>query len=181
MSPSPIAGSTRNATALVIVSTVLVGLMAGLFLAFDLSVMPGLAAGDEGTYVTAMRNFNAAIDGNALFGAVFLLALAAPVASAVVEYRAGRRGTALWAAVAASAYLVALVITFTVNIPLNNELVGGGPVAGMTDFSIVEKFKTTWVATNIVRTLLCTAALVALARTLVHYGRATAAVSHRPS
>ncbi|MFG2986936.1 anthrone oxygenase family protein [Streptomyces sp. NPDC048258] len=180
MSPSPTAGSTRLATTLVIVSTVLVGLMAGLFLAFDLSVMPGLAAGDERTYVTAMRNFNAAIDGNPLFGAVFVLALAAAVASAVVEYRAGRRGTALWVAAAASAYLAALVITFTVNIPLNDELAGAGAVADMTDFSIVEKFKTIWVATNIVRTVLCTAALVALAGTLVRYGRATAASSYRP-
>lgn len=75
----------------------------------------------------------------------------------------------------AAAYLVVLVLTFAVNIPLNNELADSGAVADMRDFSIVEKFKTTWVTTNIVRTLLCTATLTALARALVLYGRATPA------
>ncbi|WP_327411617.1 DUF1772 domain-containing protein [Streptomyces sp. NBC_01233] len=154
-------------------STVLVGLMAGLFFAFDVSVMPGLAAGDERTYVTAMRAFNAAVDGNPLFGMAFVLALLLAAGSAVVEHRAGRRTTALWAAVAAAAYLVVLVITFAVNIPLNNELADGGVVAQMTDFTVVERFKSTWVATNIVRTLSCTTALAALARALVLHGRAT--------
>ncbi|MFD7910929.1 DUF1772 domain-containing protein [Streptomyces sp. NPDC059752] len=164
---------TRLAAILITLSTVLVGLMAGLFFAFDVSVMPGLAAGDEQTYVTAMRAFNQAIDGNPLFGSVFLLALVAAAASAVVEYRGGRRATALWVGAAAVAYLVVLVITFGVNIPLNNELADGGAVEQMTDFSIVERFKTTWVTTNIVRTLLCTAALTALARATLLHGRTT--------
>ncbi|WP_329106548.1 anthrone oxygenase family protein [Streptomyces sp. NBC_01439] len=165
--------STRLAAVLITLSTVLVGLMAGLFFAFDVSVMPGLAAGDEQTYVTAMRAFNRAIDGNPLFGSVFLLALLAAAASTVVEHRGGRRATALWVGVAAVAYLVVLVITFGVNIPLNNELADGAAVEQMTDFSIVERFKTTWVTTNIVRTLLCTAALTALARATLLHGRAT--------
>ncbi|MDX3540721.1 DUF1772 domain-containing protein [Streptomyces sp. MB09-01] len=154
-------------------STVLVGLMAGLFFAFDVSVMPGLAAGDERTYVTAMRAFNAAIDGNPLFGMAFVLALLLAAGSAVVEYRTGRRPTALWAGLATAAYLVVLVITFAVNIPLNNELADGGDVAQMADFTVVERFKSTWVTTNIVRTLLCTTALAALARALLLHGRAT--------
>ncbi|MEU9148176.1 anthrone oxygenase family protein [Streptomyces sp. NPDC048349] len=166
-------GNTRLATVLMVLSTVLVGLMAGLFFAFDVSVMPGLAAGDERTYVSAMRGFNTAIDGNPLFGTAFVLALPAAAASAVVELRGGRRGTALCVGVAAAAYLAVLVLTFAVNIPLNNQLAEAGAVADMRDFGIVEEFKTTWVTTNIVRTLLSTAALSALARALVLYGRAT--------
>ncbi|MEU3776294.1 DUF1772 domain-containing protein [Streptomyces sp. NPDC032472] len=169
------AGSgSRVATVLLAGATVLVGLMAGLFFAFDVSVMPGLAQGDERTYVVAMQNFNAAIDGNGLFGAVFVLALLAAAGSAVLEYRKGRRAVAVWAATAAVLYLLVLVVTFTVNIPLNNELADAGNPAKLTDFSIVERFKGTWVATNIARTLLCTAALTALSRALVLYGRATA-------
>ncbi|MFJ7780602.1 DUF1772 domain-containing protein [Streptomyces yangpuensis] len=164
---------TRLAGAVLTISAVLVGLMAGLFFAFDVSVMPGLAAGDERTYVTAMRAFNQAIDGNPLFGTVFLLALVAAVLSAVLEFRGGRRAVALWVGAAAVAYLVVLLITFTVNIPLNNELAGGGDVAAMKDFGIVERFRTTWVTTNIIRTLLCTTALAALARALLLHGRTT--------
>ncbi|MFD3939088.1 DUF1772 domain-containing protein [Streptomyces sp. NPDC058611] len=173
--PAPAAAAPRGraATALLLVSTVLVGLMAGLFFAFDVSVMPGLAAGDERTYVTAMQAFNKAIDGNGLFGMAFVIALLASAASAVVEFRKGRRGVAIWVAAAAVSYLVVLMITFSVNIPLNNELADAGDAAKMTDFSVVDKFKGTWVSTNIVRTLLCTVALTALSRALILYGRAT--------
>ncbi|MFE7182526.1 anthrone oxygenase family protein [Streptomyces erythrochromogenes] len=173
MPPAPPAKGSRAAGAVLTVSTVLVGLMAGLFFAFDVSVMPGLAAGDEQTYVTAMRAFNKAIDGNPLFGTVFLLALVAAVLSAVLEFRGGRRAVALWVGAAAAAYLVVLLITFTVNIPLNDELADAGDVAGMQDFGIVERFRTTWVTTNIIRTLLCTTALAALARALLLHGRTT--------
>lgn len=171
--PAPPARGTRLAGAVLTVATVLVGLMAGLFFAFDVSVMPGLAAGDEQTYVTAMRAFNKAIDGNPLFGTVLLLALVAAVLSAVLEFRGGRRAAALWVGAAAAAYLVVLLVTFTVNIPLNNELADAGDVAGMKDFEIVERFRTTWVTTNIIRTLLCTTALAALARALLLHGRTT--------
>ncbi|MEV7585300.1 DUF1772 domain-containing protein [Streptomyces erythrochromogenes] len=170
---APPARGTGPAGTVLTVAAVLVGLMAGLFFAFDVSVMPGLAAGDEQTYVTAMRAFNKAIDGNPLFGTVFVLALVAAVLSAVLEFRGGRRAVALWVGAAAVAYLVVLLITFTVNIPLNNELADAGEVARMKDFEIVERFRTTWVTTNIIRTLLCTTALAALARALLLHGRAT--------
>ncbi|MFK0235493.1 anthrone oxygenase family protein [Streptomyces vinaceus] len=168
-------GGSRLATALLMFATVLVGLMAGLFFAFDVSVMPGLARGDDRTYVTAMQNINAVIDGNALFGTVFVGALLAAAASAAVELRGGRRGVAVWAGAAAVLYLVVLVVTFTVNIPLNNELAAAaaGDAARTAGFPIVDRFKGTWVTTNIVRTLCSTAALVALVRALVLYGRAT--------
>ncbi|MFE2477600.1 anthrone oxygenase family protein [Streptomyces sp. NPDC059389] len=167
------AGGSRIETVLLMVSTVLVGLMAGLFFAFDVSVMPGLARGDERTYVTAMQNMNAVIDGNGLFGTVFVVALLAAVASAAVELRRGRRGVAVWVGAAAVLYLAVLVITFAVNIPLNNELADAGDAARLTDFSIVDRFEGTWAATNIVRTVCSTAALAALVRALVLYGRAT--------
>ncbi|MEU3063393.1 anthrone oxygenase family protein [Streptomyces subrutilus] len=167
------AGHSKVATALLVASTVLVGLMAGLFFAFDVSVMPGLAAGDERTYVTAMQAFNKAIDGNGLFGMAFILALLVSGASAIVEFRKGRRNVAVWVAAAAVAYFVVLMITFSVNIPLNNELAAVGDAAQLKDFSIVDKFKGTWVTTNILRTLLCTVALTGLSRALVLYGRAT--------
>ncbi|MFJ6700883.1 DUF1772 domain-containing protein [Streptomyces sp. NPDC091272] len=170
---APATAGTRLSTALILIPTVLVGLMAGLFFAFDVSVMPGLADGDNRTYVTAMQHFNSNIDGNGLFGMAFVCALLVAVASAVVEFRKGRRKIAVWVAVAAALYFVVLMITFAVNIPLNNELAAAGNAAKLTDFSIVEKFKSTWVATNIVRTLLCTVALTLLARALVLYGRAT--------
>ncbi|MFD7029076.1 DUF1772 domain-containing protein [Streptomyces sp. NPDC059917] len=179
--PAPAAAGERGKfpTVVLLVSTVLIGLMAGLFFAFDVSVMPGLAKADDRTYVTAMQNFNSVIDGSPVFGMAFMLALVAVVVSAIVEFRKGRRNVAIWVAAAAVAYFVVLLITFSVNIPLNNELKDAGDAAKMTDFSIVEKFKTTWVSTNIVRTLLCTVALTALSRALILFGRATRSTTTR--
>ncbi|MDX2394227.1 MULTISPECIES: anthrone oxygenase family protein [unclassified Streptomyces] len=169
-------GGARAAGVLLGLSTVLVGLMAGLFFAFDVSVMPGLAGLDDRAYVTAMNGFNAAIDGNGLFGSVFVLALLTTAAAAVVSLRTGHRAVALLAGAAAVAYLVVLVITFAVNIPLNDRLadvagaVGAAPPTGLP---VVDDFKGTWVTTNIIRTLLSTLALVALVRALLLHGRAT--------
>ncbi|WP_327232773.1 anthrone oxygenase family protein [Streptomyces sp. NBC_01317] len=174
--PPPVAAPVRRSKAagpLLMIATITMGLMAGLFFAFDVSVMPGLAKGDDRTYVTAMQNFNALIDGSGLFGMVFVGALLATGIAVFLEHRQGRRAAALWIAAAAALYLVALVITFSVNIPLNNELAAAGDPAKITDFSVVDKFKDTWVATNIVRTLVCTAALGFLARALVLHGRGT--------
>ncbi|MEU8775865.1 hypothetical protein [Streptomyces sp. NPDC048606] len=115
MTPNAAGRSGRQLTVLLVLSTVLTGLMAGLFLAFDVSVMPGLAAlEDDCAYVAAMRNFNATIDGNALFDLVFLLALIASATATVIAFRGGRRAIALWTAAASAAYLV---VTIAANIP----------------------------------------------------------------
>ncbi|MFF4324353.1 anthrone oxygenase family protein [Streptomyces sp. NPDC001568] len=166
-------GGARAAGMLLGVATVLVGLMAGLFFAFDVSVMPGLARLDDAAYVAAMDRFNAAIDGNGLFGSAFVLALLTTAAAALVSLRTGHRTIALWAGAAAVAYLAVLVITFAVNIPLNGEL-ADATGAARSAAPVVEKFKGTWVTTNILRTLLSTLALVALVRALLLHGRATA-------
>ncbi len=50
------------------------------------------------------------------------------------------------------------------NIPLNNELADLGDAAKVTDFSVVERFKSTRVTTNVLRTVLRTAALGCLVR-----------------
>ncbi|WP_079125583.1 DUF1772 domain-containing protein [Streptomyces lushanensis] len=183
--PSPVPQS-KAVGPLLMIATIMMGLMAGLFFAYDISVMPGLARTDDRTYVDAMQNFNALIDGNGLFGMAFIGALLAAAVAAFLEFRRGRRGTALWIGAAAVLYLVALMITFSVNIPLNNELAAAGDPAKITDFSIVDKFKGTWETSNIVRTLVCTAALGFLARALVLHGRnsvvsaAVAAPAMRP-
>lgn len=174
--PPPAAPPSRTGRAagpLLLVSLVTMGLMAGVFFAFDVSVMPGLARTDDRVYVEAMQNFNQAIDTSGLFVLAFLGAFAATTAAAVIEYRKGRRSAALWAGIAGGLYLVALLITFTVNIPLNNELAALGDPAKAHDFGVVDEFKGVWESTNIMRTLLCTAALGCLAHCLKLHGRAT--------
>jgi uncharacterized membrane protein len=44
-----------------VATLVTTGLMAGIYLAFSIAVMPGLARNDDRTYVDAMRGMNVAI------------------------------------------------------------------------------------------------------------------------
>ncbi|WP_406134618.1 DUF1772 domain-containing protein [Streptomyces sp. NBC_01089] len=157
-----------------IVSVVTLGLMAGLFFAFDISVMPGLAKTDDRTYVTAMQQFNAEIDGNGLFVLIFCGAIIAAGLAAVLEFRRGRKTIALWAGLAAVLYLIVLMLTMGVEIPLNNQLADLGNPAKIHDFSLVDKFKGSWESVNIVRTLLNTAALGCAAYAAKLHGRAEA-------
>ncbi|MFE2407997.1 DUF1772 domain-containing protein [Kitasatospora sp. NPDC059408] len=168
---APAAARGKAAGPVLVAATIAMGLMAGLFFAFDVSVMPGLAKGDDRTYVTAMQNINKAIE-NGLFGLVFVGAFVATGVAAYLQHRAGRRSAAFWAAAATVLYVVALMVTMGVNIPLNNQLAAAGDPSAITDFhGVREKFEGTWVATNMLRTLLCTAGLAALTRALVLHGR----------
>ncbi|MGW3186157.1 anthrone oxygenase family protein [Kitasatospora sp. NPDC001119] len=164
-------GQSKAAGPLLVGSTVAMGLMAGLFFAFDVSVMPGLAAGDDRTYVTAMQHINKSIE-NGLFGLVFVGAFAATGLAAWLLHKAGRRQAALWAGLATTLYVVALIVTMGVNIPLNNELAAAGDPSQIHDFAAVRaKFADSWVPVNMLRTALCTGGLLALTRSLVLYGR----------
>ncbi|MFI9332105.1 DUF1772 domain-containing protein [Kitasatospora sp. NPDC052868] len=173
--PVPGARPGRGGAAgpVLVAATIAMGLMAGLFFAFDVSVMPGLAKGDDRTYVTAMQNINKSIE-NGLFGLVFVGAFAATGIAAYLEHKAGRRSAAFWAAAATVAYVAALIVTMGVNIPLNNQLAQAGDPSRIQDFAAVRAhFENTWVATNMLRTALCTAGLAALTRALLLHSRAS--------
>lgn len=171
-----------SAGVLLMISTVALGLTAGLLFTFGMAVMPGLAETDDHTYVTAMQSFNDTIQSNWAFAVLFVGVLPATVAAAVLDHRSGHGAAARWAAYTAVLYLVALLVTVGFNIPMNNDLAAAGDPSTMTDFAIVDRFKTTWVAANALRAVLCAAALGCLTRALVLHGRSTAvAAGARPS
>jgi uncharacterized membrane protein len=71
-------------------------------------------------------------------------------------------------------------VTFGINIPLNDELDRAGDPDRIADLAHVrDRFEGPWVAANIVRALLSTAAVAALARALFLFGR-NAAGGRRP-
>ncbi|MER5732688.1 anthrone oxygenase family protein [Streptomyces sp. NPDC002138] len=162
--------STTTQSATLVAATVSTGLMAGLYFAFDISVMPGLGRGDDQTYVTAMRNINDAID-NGLFGLLFLGAFLATGVAAAQQQRGGRPDAARWGWTAFGLYALSLVVTAAINIPLNTQLARAG-----ADFGAARsRFGARWTGGNIVRTVACTAALAALGRALTLHGRGSVA------
>ncbi|GAA0799539.1 anthrone oxygenase family protein [Spirilliplanes yamanashiensis] len=158
--PSPFAGAVLGAAAVVM------GLMAGLFFAFDVSVMPGLAAVDDRTFVAAMQAANAAIL-NPVFGLTFGGAAVLTLVAGVLLLAGGRRRAATWALAALGLYVVVLVLTMGVEVPLNDQLAAAGDARTLADPAAVRaRFEPTWVPVNVFRTLGCTAALACLARAI---------------
>ncbi|WP_424217063.1 anthrone oxygenase family protein (plasmid) [Streptomyces sp. BI20] len=158
----------RWTTPLLAVAALTAGLMAGIFLIFDIAITPGLAELADPAHAQAMAAFNRLIDGSALFVLVFLLPLPSAAVAAFTAWRAGRAATVWWAVAAGVSYLVVLVLTFAVNIPLNDELAALGTPAPGADLSVLERFDSVWRPANTARTvfsfLAAAGALVAVTR-----------------
>ncbi|GAA4565930.1 DUF1772 domain-containing protein [Micromonospora coerulea] len=133
-------------------ATLMTGLMAGLVFAYSCSVMPGLAATDDRTFVGTMQWINRRILNGwflaAFLGAVLLIALAV-----VLHLSVGGRVLA-WTVAALVLYLATLVITMRWNVPLNDRLDAAGPVDRIADLAAVrERFEASWARWNLARTV----------------------------
>ena len=160
-------------TVTLVVATVTMGLMAGLFCAFAYSVMPGLGQTDGRTFVDAMQRINVAIL-NGWFFIIFIGALVFTAVTGVLHLRDDGRTVLPWIVAAFVLYVAVLLITGGINVPLNNELVAAGAPDRITDLDGVrERFEATWVRWNIGRAVASTAAFGSLTWALVLHGRIT--------
>ncbi|MEV8328575.1 DUF1772 domain-containing protein [Kitasatospora sp. NPDC086801] len=159
-------------TLALVAATVTCGLTAGLFYAFACSVMPALARVEDRTFIEVMQRINVAIL-NGWFVLGFVGALLT-TGAAVALHLPSDGHHALPATVAALVlYIAAIGVTRSVNIPLNDELAAGGEPRRITDPAAVRgRFEARWVRFNVLRALLCTAAVACLAWALILHGRA---------
>jgi uncharacterized membrane protein len=87
-----------------------------------------------------------------------------------------------WSVAALVLYGIVVAVTFGIKIPLNDELDRAGDPDRVADLAhLRNQFEGPWVAANIVRTLLSTAAVAALGRALFLHGRSTADRTPRAS
>ncbi|WP_232666995.1 anthrone oxygenase family protein [Pseudonocardia sp. TRM90224] len=166
--PMPVRGEpvARSVPVSLQIAFVTVGLMAGLFFAWDVSVMPGLALLDDRAFVSVMQVLVVAIE-NPVFFLVSFGALASTAITAIVAHRRGARPAARWMAAALAFYVAALVITMVINLPMNYALVGAGDPGGIADLAAMRAgFETPWRVANVARTLTCVAALFCTGRAL---------------
>lgn len=139
--------------AALLIATVTTGLVAGIFFGFSVAVMPALARVDDVTFVRVMQQINSVIQ-NGLFGLAFLGALVAGGAAA--WWHLDQPHVRGWVVAGFAGYVVTLVITFTVNIPLNNRLDRAGSPDGLADPRAVRQgFERPWVRWHHLRTLTC--------------------------
>jgi uncharacterized membrane protein len=160
-------GAERNAGVVLGAAVFAMGLVAGLYFFSAVAVMPALTAADDRTLVDAMQQMIDKIENPAFFLA-FLGAPALAAVALVQGRRSGQAKIAGWIVAALALYTVMVVITFAVNIPLNDDLEQAGDPARIENISEVrDDFVTPWVAWDIVRTLVTTAAFGFLTWALV--------------
>ncbi|KAB2341357.1 anthrone oxygenase family protein [Actinomadura rudentiformis] len=156
-----------------IAAVVTMGLMAGLFASFSYAVMPGLAKVNDRAFIDSMQRINVAIV-NGWFMICFMGALAFAGLAAALHWKGDDRPALPWIIAGFVLYLIVLIITFAINVPLNDRLAAAGDPADIADLAAVRTaFEARWVTWNIVRALTSTAALGCLAWALILHGRVT--------
>ncbi|WP_329137952.1 DUF1772 domain-containing protein [Streptomyces sp. NBC_01476] len=144
-------------------ATLTTGLMAGLYFAFSVAVMPGLGRSADRTFVEAMQRINVSIL-NGWFGLAFGGALVLGALAAALHWRGDGRPALPWIVAGVVLYAVSLLITMGVSVPLNDRLAAAGEPDRIRDLAAVrERFASAWVRWNAARTLTCLAALGCLA------------------
>jgi uncharacterized membrane protein len=153
-------------------ATITMGLVAGVFSLYAHTIMPGLRNTDHHTFVAAFQSLDRAIINPWFMAGGFVGALLFTLAAALTNLG---RATLPWTLAALVLYLIAFVITITVNVPLNDAIKAAGNPDRIRDLAGVrERFQETrWAAWNLVRVATTTGAFGCLAWALVLYGRST--------
>jgi uncharacterized membrane protein len=153
-------------------ATLTMGLVAGAFTLYAHSIMPALRKTDDHTFVAAFQQLDRAIINPwfmiTAFGGALVLTLVAGIAN---------RGTPAlpWIAAAFGLYLVAVIITVAVNVPLNDAIKAAGDPARIDVAQVRAQFnEARWAAWNLVRVATSVPAFGLLAWALVLCGRASA-------
>jgi uncharacterized membrane protein len=164
----------RNALAGVSVtlSLIMAAGMAGTFFGFSTGVMPGLNAARPQSAIDAMQGINQKIQ-NPLFVAMFLLVPVLAIVAGVLLLMLDQKSAAILFFVAAAVYFVgALVPSFAVNIPMNNDLDGVTIPKDLADAArIWSDYSGRWTAWNTVRAVFSWASVLAMSLGVYFWGR----------
>jgi uncharacterized membrane protein len=155
-------------------ATITTGLMAGVFGVYAHTIMRGLHTTDDRTFVTAFQAIDRAII-NPVFMLTFFGALVASGVAGVLHLRDDDRSVLPWIVAAFALYLVVVVITMAVHVPLNDDIKAAGDPERIANLAAVRDafHETRWVAWNVVRAIATTLAFGCLAWALVLHGRTT--------
>ncbi|MFW0794030.1 anthrone oxygenase family protein [Gordonia sp. CPCC 205515] len=148
--------AVRDTVLLVALTTV--GLIAGLLSAFAYSVMPGLNRAGAQVAVPAMQRINVAIQ-NPLFGLILFCSIVFSILAVLLWWREPVRW---WLLAGLVLYLVAVLITGLINVPLNDRLDAAGAVTPSNAPTVWTDFVEPWVRWNIIRAVAAVAAFVTM-------------------
>jgi uncharacterized membrane protein len=142
-------------------ATISMGLMAGVFWLFAHTIMPGLGATDDRTFVGAFQAIDRAIMNPWFLGGGFVGALLFTILAAVTHVG---RAALPWIVAALVLYAIAFVITIAVNVPLNDAIKAAGNPDAIDLAAVREQFnEARWRSWNLVRVVVSTTAFGLLA------------------
>ncbi|MEU4706518.1 anthrone oxygenase family protein [Nocardia salmonicida] len=146
------------------------GLIAGVFYAYAISVMPALARAEDRTLIDVMQKINVVII-NPWFMFGFMGTVGFTALAAALHLGKEQRSTLIWIGIALALNVIAFAVTAGLNVPLNDALAAAGAPASIADTAAVRAdFEATWVRWNIVRAVVHTAAFLVLCGALFAAG-----------
>ncbi|NEA24789.1 DUF1772 domain-containing protein [Actinomadura bangladeshensis] len=156
----------------VTLSLIMAAGMAGTFFGFSTGVMPGLNAARPGSAIDAMQSINQRIQ-NPVFVGMFLLVPVLAAAAGVLLLTLDQKSAAILFFVAAGVYFVgALVPSFAVNIPMNNDLDGVAVPKDLAEAAKVwSDYSGRWTAWNTVRAVFSWASVLAMGLGVYLWGK----------
>jgi uncharacterized membrane protein len=141
--------------AALLAATMTTGLMAGVYAIYSNAIMPGLAKTDDRTFVGAFQALDRGIVNPLFLGLGFAGALLLTLIAGLLSLT---HRSLPWIAVAFVLYLVTVVVTMAVNVPLNDALKAAGDPATIDVAAARAAFdEARWSAFNLLRSVLATA------------------------
>jgi uncharacterized membrane protein len=147
-------------------ATISVGLVAGVFVLYAHTIMPGLRKTDDRTFVRAFQSIDRAIINPWFLGGGFFGAVVFTIGALVLHLN---RPGLPWIGAALVLYAITVVITLAVNVPLNDAIKAAGDVDGPSELAAIRKAFNAprWTSWNLVRVVTSTVAFGLLAWALV--------------
>jgi uncharacterized membrane protein len=167
------AGGGSLFTGIVLVlATMTTGMMAGVWGLYANAIMPGLGKTDDRTFVSAFQQIDRAII-NPLFMSFFFGALILSGLAGALHLGTVGRPALPWVAIAFILYLIVVIITVAVNVPLNNAIKAAGDPDRTNALAQVRRDfnEARWRAFNWIRVVLTTSSFALLCVVLLLRGR----------
>jgi uncharacterized membrane protein len=160
------------ATIVLLLATLTSGLVAGVYLFYAHTVMPGLAKAGDRTFVAGFQALDRAIVNPWFMATAFIGAPVLTLVAGLLHLGEPARVVLWWVVAALVLDLITVGITVGVNVPANDRLKAAGDVDVIDVAAVRAEFdEGRWVRWNLVRVVLSVAAFGCLAWSLVLAGR----------
>lgn len=154
-------------TLLLVAATVVMGVMGGIFFLYSNTIMPALRTTDDRTFVGAFQAIDTRII-NPVFISMFFGGLVLTGAAMFLHLGDQFRSALPWLVTALALYVVVLILTVAINVPLNDYIKAAGDPNHIDVAEVRSRFnEERWLRSNHIRTLLTLLAFGCLCWALV--------------